>query len=90
MDLDASTYLEEALPFAAPAVPELTPAQYAWIVVSLRLSAPENMAETLERFRLTPESRNLLDTQWRARMAADPALAEAVNAAVRRLMAGGS
>jgi hypothetical protein len=90
-DIDSAAFLPQpALPFAAPAVPELTPAQYAWIVVSLRLAAPERLAETLARFRLTPERRKVLDDTWQARMAADPSLAEAVDAAIRRIMLGRS
>ncbi|MFO0614819.1 MAG: hypothetical protein U0414_19685 [Polyangiaceae bacterium] len=72
----------------APPAPDLSPEQYAWIVVTFRRTPPERLAETLARFRLTPDSHRLLDATWQARMAADPRLAEQVNAAVRRHLSG--
>lgn len=56
-------------------VPDLTVEQYAWVVATLRRAAsPADLEQALARFRLTAETRKLLEERWRTRMAADPAL----------------
>ena len=51
--------------------PELTLEQYASLCVELSL-APDQVPQTLHRYRVSPEARALLDARWRERFAADP------------------
>ena len=55
------------------AVPELTVEQYASLCVEIALS-PDRLDYTLYRYHITAEQRAALDTHWRARFAAEPAL----------------
>lgn len=64
--------------------PELSMEQYAWVTATLQKTPPEGLAEVLARLRLTHETRAELDTKWRARIAADPALRDALAAAIAR------
>jgi hypothetical protein len=83
-----------ALPFAAatPAapppkakapvvsVPQLSLEQYASLCVELELD-PTKTEETLGRYRLSADQRKALDEAWQPRVASDPTLHTAFNAA---------
>ena len=73
---------------AAP-VPELNVEQYAWVVATLRRTAPAELPVVLARFRLSAETRRELEDHWRARMAADSALQQEFLAALGRHLAKG-
>lgn len=71
-------------------VPALSVEQYAWLSATLRKATAQDLPDTLVRLRLTPESRATLEAQWRARMAADPALKGEYIAALARYLGGAS
>ena len=78
------------LPASASAPPpELSVDQYAWLVATLRKTAPADLPTVLGRFRLTPETRKDLEDRWSKRMAADPALQQRFIAALTQRLAGG-
>jgi hypothetical protein len=59
------------LPFADPAMPDLTLMQYASLRVELHVH-PQGEAATLARYGVSPGARAVLDARWRARFEADP------------------
>jgi len=64
------------IPFAeSDARPELTVAQYAWVVATLRNTPIPEIPAALDRLRLTSETRRALDAKWNRRLADDRALA---------------
>jgi hypothetical protein len=64
-------------------LPSLSVEQYASLCVELELE-PERTAETLQRYRLTPEQRVSLDASWRERLAQASGLYAAWTQAVTR------
>ena len=64
-------------------LPSLSVEQYASLCVELELE-PERTAETLQRYRLTPELRASLDAAWRERLAQGSGLYAAWSQAVTR------
>ncbi|MEP7123452.1 MAG: hypothetical protein ABJE95_21170 [Byssovorax sp.] len=75
-------------PEAPSPLPDLTVEQYAWIVARLRQAAPPDLPAVLVTLRLTPETRELLEAHWRARMARDTALQQAFILALGRFLKG--
>jgi len=69
--------------------PEMSVEQYAWLVATLRRTAPSDLLATLARLRLSPESLQDLEERWSRRMAADPALKDAFLAALTRHLGPG-
>jgi len=71
-----------AMPGARPTMPVLTLEQYASLCVDISMS-PGREAETLTRYRLTPEEKRALDGYYGERIAKDPALRRAWDVAYR-------
>jgi len=69
---------------AHPPLPELNVDQYAWLVATLRKSAPADLPAVLARVRLTPETRKELERRWKKRMSEEPAVQQAFLSALAR------
>ena len=69
---------------AHPPLPELNVDQYAWLVATIRKSAPADLPAVLARVRLTPETRKELEQRWKKRMSEEPAVQQAFLSALAR------